>query len=430
MRDLEARYHDELVVIGVHSAKYTTEQNDTHLAAAIRRNQIDHPVINDGYMHLWQQYSVRAWPTLMFVDPESKVIGRHEGEFVLEMLTPVIDDMIAEFDRDGLLNREPLDWLQPVEPPESDLAFPCGIHADGTRLYIADTNHNRIVVTDLNGLVQQVFGSGTRGLDDGPATQATFNRPHGLVSQGGMLYVADTDNHAVRRIDLAGGIVTTVAGTGQQAYQYVSGGPALGTDLTSPWDLAIHDGTLYIAMAGNHQLWAHRLGSDEVRRFAGTGHEGIRDGTLASSWLAQTSGLAMSGDTLVFTDAETSSVRQADLAADRITTLVGTGLFDWGDTDGALDQASIQHPTGVAVDPDSGHIYIADTYNNKIKRIDPNAGTIETWLGDGSPDLLFEPHALSIHNGMLYIADTNNHAIRRADLSTGEMETVTLTWPK
>ncbi|HEX2281908.1 MAG TPA: thioredoxin-like domain-containing protein, partial [Thermomicrobiales bacterium] len=300
LRDLESRFADELLVIGVHSAKYTTERDNAHLAAAVARHRIDHPVVNDGNMSVWQQYGVRAWPTLMFVDPEGKVFGRHEGEFALDAMIPVVEGMIAEFDDAGLLDRSPVDAIQHPEPLNSRLAFPAGIDVTSDRLYIADTNHNRIVVTSLEGQIGQIFGSGAAGMDDGPAEQATFNRPHGLHVDGDTVYVADTDNHTIRRIDLASGMVTTVAGTGSQAYQYVSGGPAHETDLNSPWDVVVHAGVLYIAMAGNHQLWAHRIGSDEVRRFAGTGHEGIRDGTLANSWLAQPGGIAVEGDDLVF----------------------------------------------------------------------------------------------------------------------------------
>lgn len=440
MRELEARFHEELVVIGVHSAKYTTEKDDRHLAATVSRNGIDHPVINDGDMLVWQQYAVRAWPTLMFVDPAGKLLGKHEGEFLLDDMAAVIEQMIAEFDAAGILNRDPVDALSPPQPPDTPLAFPAGIHVDAAadRLYIADTSHHRIVIASLNGQVQQLVGSGRAGMDDGPADSATFDHPHGIILEDGLLYVADTGNHAIRRIDPESGLVTTVAGTGQQAYSYVSGGPRLETDLNSPWDVVVLDGVLYIAMAGNHQLWMHRLGSDEVRRFAGTGHEGIRDGTLASGWLAQPSGITRMGTNLIFSDAETSSIRAAGLAgpnADKLTTLVGTGLFDWGDTDGPFGEALLQHATGVAVDPESGLMYVCDTYNNKIKRLDPQAGTIRTWLGagpagneDGSGQSarFFEPHTLGISAGSLYIADTNNHAIRRADLATGDVTTIEL----
>jgi sugar lactone lactonase YvrE len=337
--------------------------------------------------------------------------------------------MLAEYEAAGILRREPVPWLRLPEAPAGDLAFPGKVLADaaGERLFIADTSYNRIVVADLDGQVRQVYGLGEAGLQDGTPGMARFNHPQGLTLDDGMLYVADTENHAIRRIDLATGITTTIAGTGRQAQRYTSGGPPRETDLTSPWDLVVVDGVLYIAMAGNHQLWMHRVGGDEVRRFAGSGHEGLRDGPTAGAHLAQPSGITRNGlrHALLFTDSETSSVRTADLpghGAGMVTTLVGHGLFEFGDIDGGYDEARLQHPLGIAFDPDGGLIYVADTYNSTIKRLDPATGIISSWIGgDGA---LNEPAGISIAGGALYIADTNNHAIRRADLRTGDVTTI------
>jgi DNA-binding beta-propeller fold protein YncE len=219
--------------------------------------------------------------------------------------------------------------------------------------------------------------------------------------------------------------------------RYTSGGPALRTSLNSPWDVVLLEGVIWIAMAGFHQLWMYRPGAPEVRRFAGTGHEGLLDGTTSAGWLAQPSGLAAyDGQSLVFTDSETSSVRTADLPGygdGRVLTLIGKDLFDFGDIDGDPETARLQHPLGVVRDPASGVIYVADTYNNRIKRLDPSTGRIESWLGDGQPGhedgegsaaRFFEPAGLSVGGDALWIADTNNHAVRRADLATGAVTTI------
>jgi DNA-binding beta-propeller fold protein YncE len=439
LRELEARFPDVLVVIGVHSAKYPAEKQSAHLKAAVQRLEVDHPVVNDANFDVWQAYAVRAWPSLMFVDPRGQVIGKHEGEFTVEMMAPVIEQMIAEFDGEGLLDRQPLRGLLHVSPPESTLAFPGKVVADiaGNRLYIADTNHNRIVVTTLDGQAVQTIGSGAAGLEDGTRQTAAFHHPHGLTLDGERLYVADTGNHAIRRVDLASGVVTTLAGTGSLAAGYSSGGPALETALRSPWDVAVMGGDLYIAMAGTHQLWSHRIGSDEVRRMVGSGHEGLRDGSLGSAWLAQPSGIATGeAERLLFTDSETSSVRIADFRAGSdagVRTLVGEGLFEFGDVDGGSENARLQHPLGVSYHPASRMVYVADTYNNKIKRMNPETRTIETWLGDGGTGAddgagtsarFFEPEGIHVAGDALYIADTNNHAIRRADVMTGEVTTI------
>ena len=122
-------------------------------------------------------------------------------------------------------------------------------------------------------------------------------------------------------------------------------------------------------MAGNHQLWALDLAAGEVRRFAGTGREALDDGTLERSALAQPSGLALANARLYFADSETSSVRAADINADRVQTIVGEGLFEFGDRDGRGSEVRLQHCLDVACD--DGLLYVADAYNNKIKLIEP-----------------------------------------------------------
>jgi DNA-binding beta-propeller fold protein YncE len=439
LRELEARFPDVLAIIGVHSAKYPAEKQSAHLSAAVQRLEVDHPVVNDANFDVWQSYAVRAWPSLMFVDPRGQVIGKHEGEFTVEVMAPVIEQMIAQFDGEGLLDRQPLAGLTHPEPPRSTLAFPGKVVADEEhdRLYIADTNHNRILATTLDGQILQAFGSGDASMHDGPPDSAAFHHPHGLTRAGDRLYVADTGNHAIRSIDLVTGAVTTIAGTGTLAAGYSSGGPALETALRSPWDVTVMGDVLYIAMAGTHQLWSHTIGSDEVRRMVGSGHEGLRDGPLGSAWLAQPSGITTGEDQrLLFTDSETSSVRVADFRAGSdagVRTYVGEGLFEFGDIDGGPDVARLQHPLGVAFHSSSGTVYVSDTYNNRIKRLNPETRMIESWLGDGGTGgddgigtaaRFFEPEGVSIGDNALYIADTNNHAIRRADLLTADVTTI------
>ena len=442
MRELEHRFADALVVIGVHTAKFPSERDPEHLRAAVERLEIDHPVINDASFVVWQSYAVRAWPTLMFVDPEGQVIGKHEGEFSLTEMMPIVESMIAEFDAARLINRD--SRIASSLPParKNTLAFPGKVVTDAERdrLVIADTNHNRLLVTTCDGAIQQVIGSGEAGLRDGRCDEAQFHHPQGLTVDGDTIFVADTDNHAIRRVDLANGVVTTIAGTGELARVYFSGGPALETSLRSPWDVTLTGAVLAIAMAGNHQIWQLPLDGNnpEVRRMIGSGHEGLRDGPIAGAWLAQPGGIALwnEGNALLFADSETSAIRTADLPGrgdGDVTTIIGQDLFEFGDIDGGRDVARLQHALGVAVHPASGMIYVADTYNNCIKRLDPTTGRIERWLGDGVPGLkdgvgldsrFFEPSGLSVAGDALFIADTNNHAIRQAHSETGEVSTI------
>ena len=202
--------------------------------------------------------------------------------------------------------------------------------------------------------------------------------------------------------------------------------------LSSPWAVVLHDGQLYIAMAGPHQLWKMNLDSGEVAPYAGTGWEARIDGALRESALAQPSGITTDGKKLYFADSEVSSIRSADLDAEgRVETIVGLDLFVFGDRDGTGAKVRLQHPLGVV--HHDGALYVADTYNNKIKQVFPETkravtflGTGEEGLRDGDCPLFDEPSGVSVADGKLYIADTNNHVIRVADLKTRNVSTLQL----
>ena len=433
LRKLEKKYANELAVVGVHSAKFPNEKDAGNLLKAVQRYGLEHPVVNDAEFQVWQQYACRAWPTLMFIDPQGKVIGKHEGELPYESFDDLLGRMVAEFDAEGVLNRTPLDFV-PQRGPETALSFPGKVVADvpGDRLFIADSNHHRIVVTSLDGVLKAVIGSGDEGLGDGGFDSAAFNQPQGIALAGETLYVADTENHAIRRIDLAARTVETIAGTGEQGHSRQGRGAGRSMELSSPWDLTFHEGVLYIAMAGTHQLWSMTLADGSIGPHAGSGRESLDDGPLATAALAQPSGITTDGAMLYFVDSETSSIRSAGLdPAGRVGTIVGQGLFTFGDIDGAEPEVRLQHPLGIAhLD---GALYVADTYNHKIKRVLPAERSAFTLLGAGEPGhrdgpgsqaQFSEPSGLSIAGGKIYIADTNNHVIRVADLETGEVATL------
>lgn len=435
LRKLEKKYANELVVIGVHSAKFPNEKEVENLRNAVRRYDLEHPVVNDADFQVWQQYACRAWPTLMFIDPEGKVIGKHEGEISYEPFDQLLGQMVAEFDTKGVLDRTPLRFHLDREPT-GPLSFPGKVLADPAtdRLFISDSNHNRIIVTSLDGAVQQVIGSGSVGLNDGDLASASFNHPQGVALVGDVLYVADTENHAIRRVDLAAGTVETIAGTGNQGHMREGRGPGRTTELNSPWDLVAHNGTLYAAMAGTHQLWSMTLSDSRIGPYAGSGREALIDGPLAAAALAQPSGLTTDGTKLYFADSETSSIRSADLnPTGRVGTIVGLDLFVFGDMDGSEHNVRLQHPIGITYF--EGTLYVADTYNHKIKRVLPATRSAFTLLGTGEPGdrdgrgdqaMFNEPSGLSMANGRIYIADTNNHRVRVADLSTNEVSTLEL----
>ena len=433
MRKLEQKYANELTVIGVHSAKFPNEKDTYNVDKAVRRYQLEHPVINDGQFQVWQQYSCRAWPTLMFIDPQGNVMGKHEGEMSFEDFDKLISQMVTEFDSQGTLSHKPFkSTFRPSE--DTPLSFPGKVLADGPgdRLFIADTNHNHIVVTSLDGTVKQVIGSGEDALTDGDFANCAFNHPQGMTLVGETLFVADTENHAIRRINLAAQTVETIAGTGEQGHSKEGRRPGRNAELCSPFDLVHHSNTLYIAMAGIHQLWSMDLKDGIVGPFAGTGGEAITDGPLATAELAQPCGITTDGAKLFFADSETSSVRSADIdPAGKVRTIVGLDLFVFGDVDGSDHHVRLQHPIGIAYY--EGVIYITDTYNHKVKRVLPVTRSAFTVLGNGAAGHVdgpaeqaqfSEPSGISFANGKMYIADTNNHAIRAADISTGVVLTL------
>ena len=432
LKRLERKYPNELVVIGVHSAKFANEKETENIRRIVLRYEIEHPVVNDADFAIWNAYAVNAWPTRYLIDPAGYIIGRLSGEGRYEVIDKAISDTIAEFRKRGKLNEAPLKLvLERAKIGDLPLAFPGKILADAKndRLFIADSDHNRIVIAKLDGTLLETIGTGTHGADDGSFDRATFFRPQGMALDGDTLYVADTENHLIRAVDLKSKTVTTVAGTGRQSRE-PEVGMARATALNSPWDLQLVGRALYIAMAGPHQIWKLDLVSREISVFAGSGREGRHDSSLLKAEFAQPSGLATDGQTLYSADSEANIIRATDLGPEgRVRTLAGGDLFEFGDKDGSGDSVRLQHPLGISFW--QGHLLIADTYNHKIKLLDPKARSVNTFAGSGKPGQadgalpsFYEPGGLTVAGDKLYVADTNNHAIRVVDLKTKETKTL------
>ena len=447
LKKLEQKYPNELVVIGVHSAKFENEKDTDNIRQIILRYEIEHPIVNDADFAIWKSYAVKAWPTRYLIDPGGYIIGRVSGEGYYDEIDKAIADTIAEFRKRGELNEAPLKLvLERAKVGDLPLAFPGKILADAKtdRLFIADSDHNRIVITKLDGTLLQTIGTGVHGAKDSSFDQATFFRPQGMALDGDVLYVADTENHLIREIDLNAKTVKTVAGTGTQSQDYDQTGPARTIALNSPWDLQLVGRTLYIAMAGPHQIWKLDLNKQEISTYAGSGREaridgdrigppeGQPDGTPPGSAFAQPSGLASDGKTLFVSDAEANIIRAIDLSPNgRVRTLVGGDLFDFGDKDGSGNNVRLQHPLGLA--RWNAKVLVADTYNHKIKVLNPAARSVKSFAGTGKPGQtegaqpsFYEPGGLAVAGDKLYVADTNNHAIRVVDLKTKETRTLAI----
>lgn len=441
LQALEKEFGHNLTVVGVHSAKFLNERDTENIRQAILRYGITHPVVNDSAFHIWQSFGVRAWPTLVLINPLGKIEAVYSGEGHRAELESKIRSLIKQYA--NVLNTAPLPLaLEKDKTPESVLKYPGKLayapdSVFGEMLFVSDSGHHQIVGLTLEGKEVVRIGTGSAGNHDGSFSDAMFNTPQGLLYQDNTLYVADTENHLLRQIDLKSRTVSTLAGTGVQGYNRTAhNAPALKTPLASPWDLAFYPdhSHISIAMAGTHQLWTYDLSKKTVTVSAGNGNETIIDGRYPDNSLSQPSGVSVSGDKLYFVDSETSSLRM--LEGDNVTTLIGTGLFDFGYKEGKQGEARMQHPIGVFADGDE--IYVADSYNHSIRRYDIARHYLYNEVGQGKRGMqdgalnhaLFnEPNDIIKIKDKFYIADTNNHAIRVLDPAKGMVSTLPVTPP-
>lgn len=436
LKKLEEKYKNELVVIGVHSAKFKTEKETNNIRSAVLRYEIEHPVVNDKDFKIWNQYTAQAWPTVVVINTEGKIIEEYSGEGFYKDLDIKLSEAIQEAKEYNILNTKQLSFqLDKDKKYNNQLSFPGKVYADESTntLFISDSNHNRIIVMDLiNNEIKDVIGKGSIGLDDGTFENSTFNHPQGVFYKNGILYIADTENHTLREANLKSRTVKTIAGTGQQAKWRPNEGNALENDLNSPWDIIELDNKLYIAMSGSHQLWTYDLKTKLIQNFAGSGYENINDGERLQANLAQPSGLTTDGKNIYFADSEVSAVRYAEIPdSGKVKTIVGKGLFEFDDKDGIGKEAFLQHPLGVVYKDNK--LFVADTYNNKIKVIDLNNNIVKSFAGSGKEGLnngkildstFDEPSGLTIYKDKIYVADTNNNLIRIIDTKTSNVSTL------
>ncbi|MCX4779765.1 NHL domain-containing thioredoxin family protein [Streptomyces sp. NBC_01264] len=410
LRELEEKHRDTVVIVGVHSPKFVHEAEHSAVVDAVERYGVHHPVLDDPELATWKQYAVRAWPTLVVIDPEGYVVAQHAGEGHAHALAKLVEELEAEHEAKGTLRRGDGPYVAP-EPVAGDLRFPGkALVLPSGNLLVSDTTRHQLVelAPDAESVVRRI-GGGERGF--GPDS---FSEPQGLaLLPDGSVVVADTVNHALRRFDPATGTVETVAGTGRQWWQgSPTSGPALEVDLSSPWDVAWWQGRVWIAMAGVHQLWTWDPESGTVAVAAGTTNEGLHDGPAAEAWFAQPSGLAATEDRLWIADSETSALRyvEVDEGGYAIRTAVGSGLFDFGHRDGDAAQALLQHPLGVTALPD-GSVAVCDTYNHALRRYDPATDQLTTLATD-----LREPSDAVLVGDDIVVVESARHRLTRLRL--------------
>lgn len=435
LRRLEEKYPDELQIISVHAGKFLEERRNSNVRQAVLRFDIKHPVVNDPQFEIWEQYGVQVWPTVYIIDPEGYAIGFAAGDNSYEMLDEIISDLIDDAEEQETLSREKIEFpLDKFGMAPTVLSYPEKILADekNDRLFIADTQHHRILITDLHGEIKDIIGNAERAFENGDFEDASFNQPAGMALVGNNLYIADRANHSIRVADLAEREVSTLVGDGEKSIKSPKDGRGSHISLSSPTDIVAVGEYLYVTMTGAHQIWRIDPENGKAERFAGSGKEGILDAQLLYAVFAQPYGITTDGTKLYVADSDVSAIRVLPLDEDgQVDTIVGIGNNEFGDIDGTGEEVRMEDPQGITFH--GGIIYVADTLNNKIKQVFPGERTVTTFMGtkeagfqDGDEPQFDEPRGLSATAFRIFVADTNNNAIRVINLDTRTVDTLNI----
>lgn len=420
LNHLRNRHPDHLHVVAVHVPRFEHEREPRRVARALGRHRFQFPVGHDADWVLWQQHGIEAWPTVVLIDAEGHVRERFVGDGQLREIDSAISRLQSEATPRSL-NVGRIEMRRGGEP-RLPLRYPVGLALSGGFLYVADSGHHRVLECDLNGRVLRQFGSGGSGFIDGPMELAAFNRPHGLCIERDILYVADTGNHAVRRIQLRGGDIDTVVGAGRP------GTPAEGpvgdprmVALDQPRAVAVAAGSLYIASAGDNRIWRFDLGAPAIGLVAGSGRLAVADGAKAEAAFAEPVSLAAVQQLVYVCDAAGSAIRSANVRSGQVGTLVGQDAWTHGKADGARAEALLQQPQAIALDPDSPVLWIADSGNDCLRALRLGGGELTTAT---LPQRLHAPGGLAVAGGIVWIADTDAHAVLRHDPRDGSLKHV------
>ena len=424
LQDLNRKYRDDLVIIGVNSPRFRAEMSSTHLQKIINKYHVTYPVLHDPALKLWNTYGIQDTPAYVLIDRCGCILGAMSGEGKFSQLEQIVKHQAGKH-KDIHVSEQ--SHIKPRLSPEpaSVLSFPGRVIVSDNKIYIADSGHNRILVTSSNGCIQRQYGSETAGFIDGNGDAAAFNNPLGMALADNFLYVADEGNHAIRRVNLRTDDIDTIAGNGIASQKPFSASASpKSVSLDSPCDLVLENGMLYIAMAGRHQIWRLSLVRNSIEIFSGSGQKGLVDGPPGAAAFAQPTGLTVLGGNLFTVDAESSAIRCVNMYTGAVDTMVGEGLFNYGENDGIGQSARLQYPLDIQADPCHRMLWVADSYNNKIRRIGVDSKYVSSMQLDCRLD---EPGGLAFHNDTLYIANTNAHEILCFNPDDGCTETLNVT---
>jgi sugar lactone lactonase YvrE len=416
LAQMQARHAGRFQVVAIHVPRFDHERDTRRVLQRLSGFDLGFPVAQDADWIAWQQYLVEAWPTVVLLDANGdeaeRIVGGGSRRALETRITELLEDVEPGMGKAAIALRTTIE-------PSMPLRFPAGIAVDGKYLYVADGGHHRVVECDLSGRILREFGTGRRGLQDGPADTAAFDRPHGLSLQRGSLYVADAGNHAVRRIDLRAGEVTTILGSGHpgRTREGAVVDPSA-VSLDHPRALALAGDALLIACTGDNRVWLYDLGTHRMQLAAGSGQLTVHDGSGEDAAFAEPVALAAVQQLAYVCDAAGSAIRSLNTRSGQVTTLVGRDPWNHGQSDGVRSDALLQEPLAIALDPDAPVLWIADSGNNLLRTLRLGGGTLDTYV---LPQPLHGPGALAVAGGIVWIADTGAHAILRLETRSGAL---------
>ncbi|CAF3085678.1 unnamed protein product [Rotaria sp. Silwood2] len=467
MIGIDKRYSTAgVTVIGVHSPKYEHERNKANVRHAVEEQSLPFAVVNDNSLQVWKHVGCQILPTVLIFGPDSLPIFIFEGENHVQHLELFLVPVLAFYK--SSVRAPPNNALSIKNSPEDlptsgaisktkKFTYPSHICVTSSgHLCISFTGSNQLIFCEIDGKVLDIVGTGHAGMADGDIPQCEFDSPHGLVEYNNCIYIADTNNHAIRVFDPNSRRVVTLIGTGRLGTDKIGGLKRSQQPIASPWDLCItespfdHKLVLLISMAGQNQIWAYAfeetqwwndviLQKNSCSAIIGSGTEENRNSSEPmTAGLASPRGICngiMNGEPVLFiADSNSSTIRVVTLHDGHVANLVGgdadpTNLSVFGDLDGSGHNAKLQHPVGIAFHYPSSQLYITDTYNNKLKRVDMKTLVCSSDFeidtdrkkqrGETNSAKFNEPYGIAIFEHYLYIADKNNSHIKRIDLDQG-----------
>ncbi len=421
LQKIASSHADGVALLGLHVPKYVRQRQTSAVASAVRRYDIRFPVASDPAWQTWQDYKVTAWPGLVVLDCTGHRVRTLNGERSIGGLEQLVDGLLEEAVARDQRNYLALPAVRFTQIPDTPLRFPAAVALTSKYVYICDSARHRVIECNRQGRVLRQFGAGSSGYWDGRLNDAGFSSPQSLALSRNALYVADTGNHAVRRIDLHNGQVDTVLGNGQVGYD-APATPGTDVSISAPVGLFLDATRLYVALAGQHQIWRIDLANAQVAVLAGSGRNEFADGKGAVAGLVQPAVLAALPGRLLLADAGGNAIRAVRMENGEVETLLGHGTYIDPDADPASRGCQLMHPLGLAVDR-NGKIYVSDTLGLGLCVLSlPKDGKQASGKPVYVERQLREPTGLALEGRHLWVCERNAHAVIKVDLDSGGIE--------